>query len=450
MEKQANTVARSKPNTQLALAPSHPVNHRWLSTIVGGGAFLGMVAAFALSGTTPELNVPQQEILEQLITNTVPLNRNEAHGFLREEAILRSDTIASLASRLGIKEASAIDFLRHDTSAQTISRQLRPGKVVSARTGGSGELLSLFFPLNSTDAALTIERQGDGFVARKQTLRLEKQTIVKSGEIQSSLFGATDDADIPDAIATQMAEIFSGDIDFHRGLREGDRFSVVYEQLMYHGQAVRTGRILSAEFINNQRVLNAYWFEGSQGRGGYYTAEGRSLRKAFLRSPLEFSRITSRFSSARLHPVLQTWRAHKGIDYGAPTGTRVRAVADGTITSIGKTGGYGNLIVVRHHGEYSTAYGHLNNFSKGLRQGTRVAQGETIGYVGQTGLATGPHLHYEFRINGRQTDPLTLALPSATPLDRAQAEHFHATIAPLRRQLELASQIRLASSELAP
>ena len=445
MEKQIPTTQPATAEPKKASSGLH--NHRWLSAMVASSTLVGMVAAFALSGTPPEDNVAQREVLEQLRTNSIALSGSDKHGFLREETILRSDTIASLAGRLGIKEARAIDFLRQDTSAQTISRQLRPGKTISATTGRNGELLSLFFPLNGADAALTIERTSDGFVAQEEWLRLEKQTVVKSGEIQSSLFGATDDADIPDAIATQLAEIFSSDIDFHRGLRIGDRFSVVYELLMYRGQPVRTGRILSAEFTNNQRALNAYWFENGQVKGGYYAADGKSLRKTFLRSPLAFSRITSRFSGARLHPVLKTWRAHKGIDYGAPTGTRVRSVADGTISHIGKSSGYGNLIVIKHQGGYSTAYGHLNGFAKGLRQGAHVTQEETIGFVGQTGLATGPHLHYEFRINDRQTDPLTLALPGTPPLSPAQLRRFQAAAAPLRQQLELASQIRLASHE---
>lgn len=434
-----------KPRPLAALALF--TRHRRLSIGIGGGALISMVTAFALTDANQIDAITPQIVLEQLSTSITTLSTDEPHGFLREESIQRSDTIANLANRLGITEASAHAFIRENRAAREISRQLRPGKVVTATTTAKGELLSLYFPLNGKDAVLVVERQNDGFIAQERVLRLERQTVIKSGEIQSSLFEAADDANIPDAIATQLAEVFSGDIDFHRGLRKGDRFSLVYEVLTHRGQLIRTGRILSAEFINDQRQLNAYWFQTGEGKGGYYTAEGKSLRRPFLRSPLEFSRVTSGFARARLHPVLQTWRAHKGIDYGAPTGTRVRSVADGTVTYAGKKTGYGNIIVVRHQGNYSTAYGHLNGFASGLRTGTRVSQGETIGYVGQTGLATGPHLHYEFRVNDQQVDPLRLALPSTTPLEASQIGHFKATTAPLLRQLELAKQMTLATSE---
>jgi murein DD-endopeptidase MepM/ murein hydrolase activator NlpD len=350
-------------------------------------------------------------------------------------------------SRLGIADREAFDFVRQNPEAQSVSRQLRPGKIVTAKTGENSELHTLYFPLNGKDSLLVIERHGNGFAVSEQALKLEAQTVIKSGEIRSSLFGATDAAGIPDAIAMQLAEIFGGDIDFHRDLRKGDRFSLVYEVLNHRGQAIRSGRILSAEFSNNQRTFNAHWFQAEEGKGGYYTEDGKSLRKAFLRSPLEFSRVTSGFTNARFHPVLQTWRAHKGVDYGAPTGTKVRAVADGTVEVATRQGGYGNLIILRHQGTYSTAYGHLSGFGTGIRKGARVNQGDTIGYVGQTGLASGPHLHYEFRVNSQQVNPLAVTLPTAIPLEASQLSRYKNTIAPLRAQLQLAKQIQLASIE---
>jgi murein DD-endopeptidase MepM/ murein hydrolase activator NlpD len=272
---------------------------------------------------------------------------------------------------------------------------------------------------------------------------LSTRLHVNSGEIVSSLFGATDDAGIPEVIATQLAEIFSSDIDFYRHLRKGDKFSIVFETLTYNGQYFRSGRILAAEFINNNKTYQAYWFQTEDGKGGYYGSDGKSLRKTFLRSPLEFSRITTGFSSARLHPILQIIRAHKGIDYGAPIGTRVRAVADGTVEFAGNRGGYGNLIVLKHQGSYSTAYGHLNGFAPEIRKGARVNQNDTIGFVGQTGLATGPHLHYEFRINGQQTDPMAVVLPDAAPLDDTQLSRFKAAIDPQHSYLDQARQTRM-------
>ncbi len=442
MKEQKNRIfTHSRPAIERLL------RHRWLAAGMGGTALLGMVAAFALAPSGAGYDVQRTTVLEELDSSTARLISNETQNFLHEELVQRNDTVSSLAGRLGITETKALEYIRQDKSTQSISRQLRPGKVVTATTGAHGELISLYFPLNGEDAMLVVERRGNGFVASEQVLQLEVQTVLKSGEVRGSLFGATDDAGIPDAIAIQLAEIFSGEVDFHRGLRKGDRFSLIYETLNHRGQAIRTGRILSAEFTNDQKALSAYWFQNHDGKGAYYTADGKSLHKAFLRSPLQYSRVTSGFSSARLHPILQTWRAHKGIDYGAPVGTEVRSVADGTVVTAGKQGGYGNLLVIKHQGDYSTAYGHLSRFAKNIRPGSRVSQGETIAYVGQTGLASGPHLHYEFRIGNRQIDPQTLALPSTIPLGPAQINRFKTATAALRNQLELAKQMRLATIE---
>lgn len=421
--------------------------HPWIAAGVGSVALLGMMTAFALAPSGANEGLELQTVLEELSSPAFTLLEAQNASFLREERVQRSDTIASLMIRLGVSDPDALDFLRTDAQANAISRQLRPGKVVTAKTGEQGELLALYFPLNGKDAVLVVERRGNGFASSEQTLRLDAQTVVKSGEIRSSLFGATDAAGIPDAIATQLAEIFSADIDFHRDLRKGDRFSLVYETLNHRGQPLRSGRILSAEFVNNEKVYSAYWFESEAGKGAYYTADGKNLRKAFLRSPLEFSRVTSGFTSARFHPVLQTWRAHKGVDYGAPTGTKVRSVADGTVEFAGRQNGYGNLIVLKHQGTYSTAYGHLNGFAAGLRKGAKVSQGETIGYVGQTGLASGPHLHYEFRINAQQVNPLAVTIPTAIPLEPSQLGRFKSATDVLRSQLGLAKQINVATAE---
>ncbi len=414
---------------------------------IGGAALLGMVTAFATAPSTAPPRLELQTVVETLVTPTATPISSEGTTFLHEELIQRSDTVSSLFNRLGIADREALEFIRLNETAQAVSRQLRPGKTVSAQTSESGELLSLHFPLNGKDSVLTIRRDGNKFIASEETPELEARTHVKSGEIRNSLFGATDAAGIPDAIATQLAEIFGGDIDFHRDLRKGDRFSLVYETLSHRGQTIQSSRILSAEFTNNQKTYQAFWFAGGNNKGSYYTAEGKSLRKAFLRSPLEFSRVTSGFTTARFHPVLQTWRAHKGVDYGAPIGTRVRTVADGTVEFAGRQNGYGNLIVVKHQGNYSTAYGHLNGFGTNIRKGTRVSQGDLIGYVGKTGLASGPHLHYEFRVNNQQVNPLAVTLPTAIPLEASQIARYKAAVIPLREQLNLAKQISLATAE---
>lgn len=419
--------------------------NRWTVVTAGSIGLVGTVAAFALAPSEPQPPVEIDTVLEQLSTPIAILDTPENTVFLREERVERSDTLSSLMNRLGIEDPEADEFIRKTPSTQAISRQLSPGKAVTAKTNARGKLHSLYFPLNGKEATLVVERDGEGFKASEEVLHLDTRTVVKSGQIESSLFAATDAADIPDAIASQLAEVFGGDIDFYRDLRKGDRFSLVYQTFYNRGQVVRTGRILSAEFVNDRKVYSAFWYQSTDGKAGYFTGDGKNLRKAFLRSPLEFSRVTSGFSKARLHPVLQVSRAHKGIDYGAPTGTRVRAVADAVVEFAGRQGGYGNFIVLKHQGTYSTAYGHLNGFAPGIRKGARVGQGDTIGYVGSTGLATGPHLHYEFRVNVQQVNPTTIALPTSFPLDASQLARFKATTSSLRALLDLAKQTQMAA-----
>jgi len=436
------------------LAQSHPVierlgRHKRLAAGVAVISAFGFVTAFAVAPNRDNESIVLEHVVERLATPSVAILSGADQGFMREELVQRGDTLASLLARLGVEDKEAFDFIRTNPAAQTIARQLRPGKALTARTSASGELQSLHFPLSGKEAFLVVSRTNNGLIAEEQPFATETRTEFRSGEVHYSLFGATDAAGIPDSIASQLADIFGGDIDFYRDLRKGDRFSVVYEVLYQRGLPVRGGRILAAEFTNDGKTYQAYWFKGENGSsGGYYTADGKNLRKAFLRSPLEFSRVTSGFTSNRFHPVLKTWRAHKGVDYGAPIGTRVRSVADGTIDFAGKQGGYGNLIVIRHHGAYSTAYGHLNGFAAGIRRGTRIAQGDIIGYVGRTGLATGPHLHYEFRVSGQQVNPLAVTMPSAPPLGDADAKRFRVASDALRIQLQLSKEANLQTASL--
>jgi len=418
--------------------------YRWTLGLAGSASALGMAAAIAVPPPDDEAaNV--KTIIEQLaIQGARPVDLGNT-GFLREERIQRGDTMGNILSRLGIQETEAMEFIRISPETRVMHQQLAPGKVVAAQTSENGELRTLYFPLNGKDTALVVERASGRLTAHEKALRFETQIVMKTAEIRSSLFGATDAAGIPDGIATQMAEIFGGDIDFHRDLRKDDRFSVVYEMQYLSGQPARPGRILTAEFVNNGKTFRAIHFE-QDGRSAYYTPEGKSLRKAFLRSPLEFSRVTSGFSM-RFHPILQQWRAHKGVDYGAPSGTKVRATGDGTVDFADQQGGYGKLVVIKHSGNYSTAYGHLQGFGLGIKKGARISQGDTIGYVGQTGWATGPHLHYEFRINSQQVNPLALNLPTSLPLEASQQTRFKAHSVPLAARLDLLRNTNLAALE---
>lgn len=417
---------------------------RWLVTL-STVPLLGMAVAFGIAPATNPQPVELKTVIENIgLPQATILNEGDS-TYWRETRIQRGDTIGSLLNRLEVEDDAAVSFIKSAKHAKTLY-QLVPGRSVRAKTTEDGELVALRY-IASDSTLLSVDRDETGFRAVEQTAPLETRVSMKSGEIRSSLFGATDAAGVPDAIATQMAEVFSSDIDFHLDIRKGDRFTVVYETLYSNGEPVKTGRVLAAEFVNQGNAYRALYFKDREGREGYYTPDGKNLRKAFLRSPLEFSRITSGFSSARLHPVLQTWRAHKGVDYGAPTGTRVRATADATVAVAGRQGGYGNVIILQHGGSNSTVYGHLSAFAKGVRQGTRVKQGDVIGYVGATGMATGPHLHYEFRVAGVQRNPLTVPMPQAFPIAAQFKNDFLASAKPLTAQLEMLRGLNLASAD---
>jgi murein DD-endopeptidase MepM/ murein hydrolase activator NlpD len=322
-------------------------------------------------------------------------------------------------------------------------RRLVPGKTIHAQTTATGELLALrYFPGGSE--RLLVEKTDGTFKENKSPFNIETHIKMKSGVIRSSLFAATDGANVPDSVAIQIAEIFASDIDFHRDLRKEDRFKVVYELRYSNGEPTGAGRVLAVEFINKGKTYQAVYFEANDKERGYYTPDGKNLRRAFLRSPLKFSRISSGFTRSRYHPVLKKWRAHKGVDYAARRGTPVRATANGTVAVSTRQRGYGKLIILKHRGRYSTAYAHLSAFAKGLRKGKRVNQGDIIGYVGSTGLATGPHLHYEFRINGVQRNPLRVVMPAAIPLAAKNVPAFNKNTEPLMARLNMLRDTNIA------
>ncbi|NTV11351.1 MAG: peptidoglycan DD-metalloendopeptidase family protein, partial [Zoogloea sp.] len=405
---------------------------------VGSVAFLtfGMVTAVAVVPKTDSLSLPIEQVVQDLGHPELKTIAEGEAPFLREDRIRPGDTLSTVFRRLGISDDEALDFLRTHADAQRVLRDLRPGRPINATTLANGQLVSLSLPLSTTqDRALFIERHNGQLQVSEQAFKLETRTHMQAAEIRSSLFAATDDAGLPDSIAEGLADIFGNELDFNADLRKGDHFSVVYEVQYHQGVAVKAGRILSAEFVNRGKRYSAFLFS-SNGKDEYYTAEGKSLKEGFMRSPLEFSRVTSGFAM-RFHPILGIWREHKGVDYGAPIGTAVKATADGTVEFAGQQGGYGNFIVLRHFDRYTTAYGHLSRFAPRLAKGMHVSQGQVIGYVGCTGWATGPHLHYEFRVNNVHQDPLKVALPNSTPLAPAALAAFRAQIQPLEKQLEL-------------
>ncbi|MDR3391577.1 MAG: peptidoglycan DD-metalloendopeptidase family protein [Sulfuriferula sp.] len=419
---------------------------RWLIALSSLPLF-GMVTAFGIAPQTDTSQVPIHTVVENLpipdsLTQTNP--QAVATSYWRDERVERGDTAASILQRLGVNDDQITLFLKSPNATHALI-QIKSERRIQAQVTDTGNLIWLRH-IDGNGNMLQIDADAGTFKVTQQAAQLQSQTVMKSGEIRNSLFGATDAAGIPDSIATQMADIFSTDIDFHQDLRRGDHFNVVYEVLYHNGEPVMTGRVLAAEFINAGHTYRAVFSDVANSKGEYYTPDGKPLKKAFLRSPLAFSRISSGFEM-RFHPILKQWRQHKGIDYAAPTGTKVMAIADATVEFVGQQTGYGNFIVLRHSGNYSTAYGHLSAFAKGLHKGEKVSQGDVIGYVGMTGWATGPHLHYEFRVAGVATNPLTAKIPTAFPIAAQYMPKFKQTTQPLVAQLNLLDNTNLVAME---
>jgi murein DD-endopeptidase MepM/ murein hydrolase activator NlpD len=414
--------------------------------VVAVAAFmaLGVVAAFGLAPDTTGDTVPGAKITRELgLPPIAPPFEDE--GYWHEERVRRGDTLGSVLARVGVDDVAAQTFLRSDARARPLY-QLRPGKALRVRTDAGGRMLGLRY-LTQNGELLAVDRIGDGFFAQSTTPGAAVSLELRANEIRGSLFGAADAVALPDAVTMQLADIFSGDIDFLHDLRRGDRFSVVYEMRRIDGEAVGAGRIVAAEFVNKGVSYRAFLWRAPDGTEDYYGEDGKSLKKAFLRSPVAFTRVTSGFSLARFHPFLQDWRAHKGVDFAAPSGTQVHAAGAGKVAFAGKQGGYGNVVILQHGGAYSTAYAHLSRFAPGMKPGARVSQSDVVGYVGMTGWATGPHLHYEFRVDNVQKNPLTIALPNALPVPAAQKAAFQLQVAPLADELALGRGVVLAGGE---
>ncbi|MEI7574484.1 MAG: M23 family metallopeptidase [Methylotenera sp.] len=399
---------------------------RWILAVSCLPLF-GIYTAFGLAPQAIVGNIATVTQVEEIaLDNTQNTLANVAvQHFWNKEHIRRDDTLNNLLSRLNIHNQDAIDFIRKDVMANEIAASLKPGHTIEAQTDSDGNLIALAYQLD-TDLFINVEQTSSGYSASKVLHKLENRPILKSAIIKSSLFGATDDANIPDDIAIQVAEMFESEIDFNSDLRHGDHFNVIYEGSYDQGELVKTGDVLAAEFVNNGKTFQAIGYRDASGQMLYYTPEGKSLHKSFLRSPLEFTRVSSGFSLARFHPILQHMKAHQGTDMAAPIGTRIRASGDATVDFVGQKGGYGNVIVLKHDNGITTVYGHLSRFADGLRRGKKITQGDIIGFVGMTGLSTGPHLHYEFLVKGQHRDPMTVSLPKANPIAMENKPAFDA------------------------
>lgn len=407
--------------TERLTGPSRRISLRTL-VVLSSLPLFGVVAAFGLAPDTQTLDITPEIVAEPVLLPT-PVASNEIEVFSRETAIQRGDTLSSALARMKI-DSVEIQRLLETQEVRQAAASIRAGQRLRANTGEDGSLIDLEFDRPGGATTLVVKRDGESFLAKEREALVESRVVMRSGKIYSSLYAATDGAGIPDKIADQLADTFSTRIDFREDLRRGDTFSVVYTMNYRNGEPVSVGRLIAAEFVNNGKVHRAVLYRDPNGVETFYTPEGESLKKGFLRSPLEFSRVTSSFSNSRRHPVYGFHRAHTGVDFGAPTGTRVRAVGDARVVFAGWRGGYGKLVILRHHNGYETYYAHLSAFGSGIRPGKTVAQGEIIGFVGATGTATGPHLHYEVRIAGVPHNPMTVKLPGSPPLPVAQRAQF--------------------------
>lgn len=419
----------------------------WLLGTVVASSLLGVVAATAVAPDSVYAPVPLRSVVEHLTPIGAAPISEDPQPFVFDERVLAGDSIRAILRRLNVEDQETLDFLTGDAATQRVLRQLRAGDHVLAIVAPGGRLMSINLPVGRGEGRFTLERTQEGWrTSGERSARMSTQVEMRRGTIRQTLFGATDAAGVPESVATKLAEIFGTEIDFSSDLRRGDEFSVVYETLYDGGIAAGTGQVLAAEFVNQGKKYSVVLHRAADGTGAYYTPDGRGLNQAYLRYPLEFSRISSNFGR-RLHPIHQQWRAHNGVDFAAATGTPVKAASDGVVDFVGTQNGYGKIIVLRHRDRYSTAYAHLNGFGAGLKTGMRVKQGELIGYVGSSGWATGPHLHYEIRINDTPYDPMKIALPQVRPLEGGALANFRTDTGPLLQRLALLNRTTIARAD---
>lgn len=418
---------------------------RWLFIVLFLPIF-GVLAAFSPTPSTIANQFDSKTIVQEIILPSAISNISTNDVFWQIDQVRHDDTLGSLFKRMSVKDEDAVKFLMLAPDARAINTQLIPGHNIQTKTNLNGQLLHLEYELDAENVLMASLVQ-DGYRVATEKLALQNHQVLKSATIKGSLFGATDDAGIPDQIALQIAEIFSSEIDFYDDLRPGDKFNVIYEAFYNAGELMKTGNVLAVEFVNKGKTYQAIHFGDATGKFAYYTPDGKSLHKSFLRTPVEFTRVSSKFNSGRFHPILHRFKAHKGVDLAAPTGTRIKAAGDAVVEFVGRKGGYGNVVVLKHKNNVSTVYGHLSGFASGLRKNMKVAQGDIIGYVGMTGLATGPHLHYEFLVNKVHRDPLTVALPASVPIHAHYKEEFDALTLNYMAKIEMLNRSYMASRD---
>lgn len=373
-----------------------------LCSVVVTAVAIVPTAGMPVPSATVEQALPVPEIEPIEMTDT---------SFWHEGKVQSGDSIAKVLKRMSVDDPKLLSFMRSNAVAKRIISDLRPGRYLKVETDQDGLLRSLVYPMG-TKSQIQVFREGKRLFAIERQQKLEKRVLLRSGTIKGSLLAATDEAGVPESIALDMVKIFDKRIDFLRDIRKGDHFSVLFEANYDQGSRyVNAGKILAVEFSTRDKTHQAIFFEDGTKEGGYYTPDFKPLnpKSAFLRSPLEFSRITSGFSR-RKHPIFQEWRQHRGVDYAAPIGTRVRTTAEGVVKFAGQQGGYGNVVIVSHGNGFETLYAHMRGFGSGIKTGAKLSQGQTVGFVGMTGWTTGPHLHYEVRKHGTHVNPLDKAV----------------------------------------
>lgn len=409
------------------------------------------LGAVALVGTSPDAEATRTPETAHL---TVPLAVPETPPALAAEPVTNpvwqdvtvkpGDSLSEIFRRVGLDPGVLHAVLNSGPEARQLKRLL-PGETLRFDIQ-AGQLQRLDYAMDPL-RTLAITQRESGYASAMVVEAPEIRVAQASGVIESSLYASGLSSGFSEPLIMQLAGIFGWDIDFALDIRAGDRFSVLFEERYANGERLGSGDILAAEFINDGRKFQAVKYTDPSGHSDYYSPEGASMRKAFLRSPVDFRRISSRFARERYHPVLGVKRPHRGVDYAAAIGTPVKAAGDGKIVFVGSKGGYGRTIIVQHGGTYSTLYGHLSRYNKSARVGGRVRQGQTIGYVGKTGVATGPHLHYEFRVNGVHRNPLTVKLPNASPIQVAYKADFEDHATGILARLTLMDQVQVAASE---
>lgn len=409
--------------------------------IMALGLFAG-AAAIAVVKPSEEPVIYQATTALELPAGITPLGQESEDPFIHETRIRRGDTLAALLKRLHVEAPGLQAFLTHNEKARSIYK-LYPSRAIQVGLNSANDLLWLRYvhtPAN-TEKGETVSKWlevvpdgNGGYEAAEKALAVETHTKMAEGTILSSLFGATDAAGIPDGIALQLPEVLGSKVDFMKDIQKGDKFRVIYETYSHDGQQVGSGKLLAVEFENSGKVHNALWFAPDNKGGGYYDFNGNSSQRAFLRNALKFTRISSTFGGRR-HPIHGSWRNHNGVDYAAPSGTPIHATADGKVKFIGSQRGYGNTVELEHHNGYTTLYAHQSRFAPKLKKGDTVSQGQLLGYVGSTGWATGPHLHYEFRINNKPVDPLSVDLPVQRVLSAEQQSAFNVVTQQYQTQL---------------